>query len=272
MGKHILIVDDDKEILESTCSILEKRGYRVSCAENGKAALDILSEHSPDLILTDVLMPQMDGFSLFKEIRRAYETSPIPVIVISGRGQMKDSFGAVGVDRFITKPFTPQELLDAIEGALAGAKTVDRPVFVRSVSKVLLVGRSDYHVQLHQMAALAQEQGFKTRLSTSVSQAVASVIEEAPDIVFTDVQLDKPVSEFMEVLRHVHGFSSKPVIGFSYYQTGQLDDPLSRRQVLKIEEDAAAFLKAGGTSYMGRWVDQAFIDLCKNHFKAQERV
>ncbi len=268
MAKHILIVDDDKEILESTSSILRKRGFQVSCAENGKAALDIVYKDPPDLILTDVLMPEMDGFSLFKEIKKSYETSPIPVIVISGRGQMKDSFGAIGVDQFITKPFTPQELLDAIELAFQDAGLAEKPRSVRTVSKILFVGRPEYHLQLHQMVALAGQQGLKAKMATAVSQAVAAVIEDNPDLVLTDVQLDKPVSEFLEILRHVPGFAMRPVIGFSYYQTDQLDDPIRREQILKIEQDAESFLKVSGTSYMGRWIDQAFIDACSKQFRS----
>jgi len=267
MGKHILIVDDDKEILESTCSILKKRGFEISCAENGKQALEILYKNPPDLILTDVLMPEMDGFALFKEIKKAYETSSIPVVVISGRGQMKDSFGAVGVDQFITKPFTPQDLLAAIEQVFQSKPDAQRPQPVKFVSKILIVGRPSFNVLLHQMAALAQQHGLKAKIAMSVSQAAASAIDDVPDVVVTDVQLDKPVVELVGILRQVPGFSTKPIFGFSYYETEQLDDPAQRDKILKIGKDAESFSNMDRTVYVGRWIEQTFIDLCVNQFK-----
>lgn len=267
MGKHILIVDDDKEILESTCSILKKRGFEISCAENGKQALEILYKNPPDLILTDVLMPEMDGFAMFKEIKKAYETSPIPVVVISGRGQMKDSFGAVGVDQFITKPFTPQDLLAAIEQALQSKSGAQKPKPFKFISKILIVGRPGFNVLLHQMVMIAEQHGVKAKIALSVSQAAASAIDDVPDLVFTDVQLDKPVVELVRILRQIPEFGLRPIVGFSYYETEQLDDPAQRDKILKIERDAQDFSDMDKTVYIGRWIEQEFIELCANQFK-----
>src|SRR3989338_3329188 len=101
MKKYILIVDDDPDILASTGSVLRKRDYEVMTASDGQKALAMARERHPDFILTDVLMPQMDGYLFYKELKNDDMLANIPVLIITGRGKMEDTFKVVGVDGFI---------------------------------------------------------------------------------------------------------------------------------------------------------------------------
>lgn len=116
MERTVLVVDDDVDILAATSSMLGKRGVGSITAMSAEEALDILKKHSPDMILTDVLLPQMNGYEFLKMIRTYPPTAGIPVIVMTGRAQMKDAFEIAGVAAFIAKPFSPEQLMETIFG------------------------------------------------------------------------------------------------------------------------------------------------------------
>ena len=115
--KKILVVDDEPEILEMTQKRLEKSGYRVLTAADGKEGIRKAVEEKPDLILSDIIMPGIDGFTMLRELRNNASTSSIPVIMLSAKGEADSllkgqNFGAV--DYFI-KPCDWDELLKYIK-------------------------------------------------------------------------------------------------------------------------------------------------------------
>ena len=113
----ILVVDDDKDIVGAIAKLLEMEGYKVIKAYDGLEALEKLTENSIQLILIDVMMPKLDGYSAVREIRK---TKQIPVIMLSARGEEYDKlFGfELGVDDYVTKPFSPKELLARIRAVM----------------------------------------------------------------------------------------------------------------------------------------------------------
>ena len=119
---RILVVDDEPDLLGLLMQRLQAHGYEVRVANHGQEALAGLKQTLPDLIILDVLMPVMDGFTFYKELRKNRETAHIPVIVLTARNKMEDTFSAVGVDAFIVKPFDAQELLAKVEELLKKAK------------------------------------------------------------------------------------------------------------------------------------------------------
>ena len=116
-GKTILVVDDEPNIVEVLTMNLELEGYQVSCASNGYEALQRLTEDLPDLIILDVMMPEMDGFETLKEIR---EISTVPVIMLTVKGEETDKVKGLnlGADDYITKPFSPRELVSRLKAVL----------------------------------------------------------------------------------------------------------------------------------------------------------
>ena len=115
--KSILVVDDEPRIIEAVGMNLELEGYQVSGAANGYEALNKLSKDLPDLVILDVMMPEMDGFETLKRIR---EVSTVPVIMLTVKGEETDKVKGLdlGADDYLTKPFSPRELVSRIKAAL----------------------------------------------------------------------------------------------------------------------------------------------------------
>lgn len=114
----IFVVDDNPDVLATTLSVLSKRGHDVVGASNGIDAIKMVRKIYPDLIVSDIVMPQMDGFQFFKQLKDTPFTAAIPILMISGHGQMVDTFAAMGSVGFLIKPFSTRDLLDKIEQIL----------------------------------------------------------------------------------------------------------------------------------------------------------
>ena len=114
--KRILVIEDEKRLAESLKQYLEMKGYVVSTVYSGAEGLQILETMVPDLIISDVMMPTMDGYSMIKEFRK--KKKKVPIIVISGKEKIRDLVIMEGVDAFVAKPFEFDELEKKIEEIL----------------------------------------------------------------------------------------------------------------------------------------------------------
>jgi len=110
--KKILAVDDEKAIVRLVQVNLEREGYEVVTAYDGREALEKVASERPDLIVLDVMMPYMDGFEVLQQLKKDPETRDIPVIMLTAKAQDADVFRGwqSGVDCYLTKPFNPMEL------------------------------------------------------------------------------------------------------------------------------------------------------------------
>lgn len=116
----LLVVEDDPAMLVAFRDVLEGAGYAVLTASNGEAALSLLETERPDLILSDISMPVMDGYKLFEAVRQHPDGTAIPFIFLTARGTREDTFygKSLGADDYITKPVTTKELLSAVKARL----------------------------------------------------------------------------------------------------------------------------------------------------------
>lgn len=114
---HILVVDDEVNIRKVVREYAEFEGYEVTEAENGMEAVNLCHDNDYDLIIMDVMMPRLDGYSACKEI---HKSKNIPVIMLSARGEEYDKlFGfEIGVDDYVVKPFSPKELMARVKVVL----------------------------------------------------------------------------------------------------------------------------------------------------------
>jgi DNA-binding NarL/FixJ family response regulator len=121
--KRLLLIDDDPNLILLVKDYLEFRGYDVITAENGREALEVLEQDVPDMIICDVMMPEMDGYSLVSAIRADPKTSWIPVLFLSAKGQSQDRVKGlnIGADVYMVKPFEPEELVAQVESSLKQA-------------------------------------------------------------------------------------------------------------------------------------------------------
>ena len=117
MPKKILAVDDERHIVRLVEVNLQRAGYEVVTAFDGREALEKVKSENPDLVVLDVMMPYMDGFEVLKNLKADPTTAEIPVIMLTAKAQDADVFRGwqSGVDCYLTKPFNPMELLTFVK-------------------------------------------------------------------------------------------------------------------------------------------------------------
>src|SRR5262245_19924020 len=122
MSGRVLVVDDNEDNLKIIQEILRTRGFTVRLARDGASALKSLEEERPDVILLDVMMPEMDGIEVLDRIRAHPQLGSLPVILVTAKGQDEDVLAGykTGADYYITKPFTARQLLHGIGLVLGG--------------------------------------------------------------------------------------------------------------------------------------------------------
>ena len=113
--KKILVADDEQQLALAVKIRLQSKGYVVVIASDGQQALQLAEQEKPDLIILDVLMPVMDGYSCLREINTRFGRGKIPVIILTARDRMKDLFELEGVEDYVIKPFDHEDLLVRIE-------------------------------------------------------------------------------------------------------------------------------------------------------------
>ena len=118
--KKILVIEDNQDVRENTADILELEGYEVLTAENGKIGVELATQLLPDVIVCDIMMPELDGYEVLEELNKNPQTSSIPFIFLTAKTEKTDLRKGMnlGADDYLTKPFTEKELLEAIESRL----------------------------------------------------------------------------------------------------------------------------------------------------------
>ena len=121
MLKRLLVVDDEPNLLTAIAAVLRGKGFEVTTARNGKDALLQIARSLPDLIVSDVRMPVMDGFRLARQLRSAPHTKLIPIVFLTAKDETEDRIEGFhsGVDVYLTKPFEPDELVAVVQNILA---------------------------------------------------------------------------------------------------------------------------------------------------------
>ena len=123
--KTIMVVDDNPDIITIVRTILEGKGYNVLSASSGPELLELLKSNKPDLIILDIMMPEMDGLEVLTRLKGMNDTTAIPIILLTAKVQYEDVLGGykLGADYYITKPFTSTQLVNGINLLLGEAKS-----------------------------------------------------------------------------------------------------------------------------------------------------
>src|SRR4026209_986566 len=124
--KSILVIEDNKDIRENTAEISDLAGYKTFTAENGKKGVDIAIKEKPDVIVCDIMMPELDGYGVLHMLRKNETTQAIPFIFLTAKTERSDFRKGMemGADDYVTKPFEDIELLNAIEMRLKKAEVM----------------------------------------------------------------------------------------------------------------------------------------------------
>jgi signal transduction histidine kinase/DNA-binding response OmpR family regulator/HAMP domain-containing protein len=190
--KRILVVDDDPNIRELLRQELQGAGYRVYTSTNGVDAIHRTKEVKPDLILMDVMMPQMSGFDAAAVLRHDPETAHIPIVILSVVQDPERGY-RLGIDRYLAKPIDKNLLLRDIDTLLAQVTTSKR---------VLIVDRSPSSTQ--NLSDLLQSQGYLVACTRGDRAAMEQALAVKPDIVIVDSAATEEVALFQELRQQNH--------------------------------------------------------------------
>ena len=156
---NVLLVDDERQLVVALSAILKQQNYSVDCAYNGEDGLDMALSGIYDLIILDVMMPKLDGFTVLKIIRQ--KKLDVPVLMLSAKSEMQDKIGGLnlGADDYLTKPFNTDELLARVRALLRrkekftgnilsyGDISLDRDTFeLVCGSKKIMLGKKEYQI------------------------------------------------------------------------------------------------------------------------------
>lgn len=163
MGNKILIIEDTADIRESVVEILELAGHTVYAAANGKEGVELAKSHIPDIILCDIMMPELDGYGVLYMLQKSPDTSTIPFIFLTAKADRLDLRKAMemGADDYLTKPFDDVELLNAVESRLK-KKEQQQASFSRALDQLgHLVSRNNGLAELKKVISERKNRLFK---------------------------------------------------------------------------------------------------------------
>ena len=185
--KKILVVDDEKKIVDIVKAYLEKDGYRVIVAHDGKEALDMARHRAPDLIVLDLMLPEIPGWDVCRTLRAE---SNVPIIMLTARDEDTDKIIGLelGADDYVTKPFNPKELMSRIRAVLRRVDYTDEK------RKVIEVGELSIDFEKHEV-----RRGEELLELTPTEFELLRALAESPGRVYSRLQLlDRVLGEAYE--------------------------------------------------------------------------
>ncbi|GAB6100567.1 response regulator transcription factor [Halanaerocella petrolearia] len=155
MSAKILVVDDEENIVQLVKFNLEEKGYEVVTAYDGQQALEVVKKEDPDLMVLDLMLPEVDGFDICREIRKNDQFNKLPIIILSAKEEEVDKILGLelGADDYITKPFSPRELIARVKAVLRRVTSQD---FVQK-DDVIKVGDVKLDLNKYQVEIVGSE-------------------------------------------------------------------------------------------------------------------
>ncbi len=230
--KRILAADDELKIVQFIKVNLERRGYEVDTAANGVQALAKIRVDKPDLLITDVMMPEMDGFELLTAIRRDAEIESLPVLIMIAKASYlsndEEEMKFLSQANFIEKPFTP-DYLGAIVDEILGA-----PLPIPQGKRLLVVEDVPKIAQI--ITSSLSKNGYAVETAENGLQALAKIKANLPDLLITDMNMPEMSGlELIDAIRRDTTMKDLPVLlmttrveGERYCQPPDVNDLLSR--------------------------------------------
>lgn len=147
-NNKVLIVDDDEHIVELIKIYMDKEGFETVTANNGKKAVELFKSEAPAIVILDVMMPEMDGWQVCREIRRV---SNIPIIMLTAKGETFDKVLGLelGADDYMVKPFEPKELIARVKAVLRRSDTKESSAEKEIVFPNLTINLSNYELKIN---------------------------------------------------------------------------------------------------------------------------
>ena len=229
--KHILVVDDEKDLTEVVVYNLQRAGYQTSVAQTGRQALDLIAAEPPDLVVLDLMLPEIPGTEVATRVRSNPETAQIPILMLTAKAEEVDVIVGlkVGADDYMTKPFSPKVLLARIEAIL---RRTAKPAAAEH--KILRLGPIEINTETHRV----QVEGQSIRLTLTEFRILAALLAASgrvlsratlmsramgPGVTVTERTIDVHVTSIRKKLHGAAGLI-RTVRGVGYRATTEPDD------------------------------------------------
>ncbi|HET6369679.1 MAG TPA: response regulator transcription factor [Nitrospiria bacterium] len=170
MPKRILIVEDDPDIAKLIANYLNREGYAISTAQDGASGLKLAKGNSPDLLILDLMLPEIDGLEVCKALRGNPGTAALPIMMLTAKGEESDRIVGLelGADDYVTKPFSPKELVARVKALLRRSERPEKsPAAYTYGPLVLDETRHDVKLNGKEVRLTAKEFGLLAQLLKS---------------------------------------------------------------------------------------------------------
>jgi len=240
-SKKILVVEDEPELRKVLALELEASGYKVFLAQDGLEGLKAAQKVHPDLIITDVLMPRMDGNQFLKKLRETESGRKIPFMILTARGKMRDYFETVHVDAFIEKPFAADDLLTKVEEILKHAQTEDPKRSGTDTGRDLVNKKRVLIVEndlwtLNYFQTIFNDYGYNAKVVKSIGECLEEAVSFNPDLIISKYILEEMnANRLVDLLRKMPHLRNVPIVVYS-------------KTIMGGEKESV--LSAGGTDFI----------------------
>ncbi len=251
MIKNILLAEDDRVTALLVKTQLEAKGYWVHTAIDGIEALKVLSSKSIDLIITDVVMPRMDGVDLYESVKKNPETSEIPIIIVTDKAVFKESFASLGVSNFVEKTTDIRVLLEKIALIQKYAEEI------KQYPKILVSG--SHRSVVEQMTNALKGLKYLPIAAHTSNEILSKALAMTPHAIVMDVLFQDAVStqELIRALRCFNVFKNTKIITYAFFPENLGMDVDA---VKSVEEAMDLCTQAGSDQYIGRFNQGFFLE------------
>jgi len=205
MAGQLLLVDDEPGLREAVQAYLEDSGYTVDVASNAKDGLDLARQKLPDLIITDIMMPQVDGYQFLKQLRDDPQFKTLPVVFLTARGMTSDRIQGynAGCDAYLSKPFDPDELVAIVQNLL------EKQVALREAASDEGYNIADLARQIAEIKAILTQRGAFPQATTSLKLDLTPREESVLELVVDGLMNKQIASRLDTSVRNVEKYVSR---------------------------------------------------------------
>jgi|GEM_PF-447079 len=253
--KDILLAEDERGIAILIKRELERQGFNVVVAGNGREALNIINSQKVDLLITDVVMPEMDGVELYLALKKDKSTEDLPVIIITDKEMFQNSFSALGVDHFVDKASNIDMLIQKIREINVLRKDT------KHYRKVLVCSsRSDV---AQQMGSLLQGQGCLVSVVEDPIDVVPKASQMKPNIILLDLLVEGQVQvqDVIRALRCYDFLKDCAIVTYIYFSPHAVGQ--SQGAIELIGDRIKACQNAGAVKHLGQFNRTTFLEALK---------
>ena len=251
--KKVLVVDDELDVVEMMSRKLERANYQPYVAFNGREGLDVSQNQDVDVILTDIVMPGMDGRQFVKRLKAVERTSDIPVVVFTAYPGRAAEFFQMGVNDFVVKPFGGQHMLDVIERATHRLK---RQVLS---GKVIVQGQNAQKVGGIFQSVLDPRGTLQVRVTDNDYDFVTETLRQRPSVVLIEAGCDPAsVERKIRILRSYPLLREVAICVYAYCGRVIAADEARMRKMMKLKQRC---LKAGVTHFIDQLTPETLLDV-----------